>query len=189
MILTFIRHSKTLFEPNVEAVRWVLSDKGVELATELSANSKITSLDIIYCSDQNKALETAVILAKPNRIAIRVEHDLTELTSITNKFIPDDQSFESMVKDLHTGKVDRLNDGESIAEGLARFTACIEKIVALNSVCSNIGIVAHGNILSIFASVYEQRSSYEIHKVIQMPDIALFDWDKKEFISTFSNLS
>lgn len=181
--LVLIRHSKTLFEPEIPNVQWILSDTGQELAGLLALHGLVKGLGVLYASDQTKALETAVILARPNRHIIRVMPELTELTSITKKFF---ENFEETVKDLHEGRIEMINGGEKIDEGRTRFNMAVEKIANETEYVENVGIVAHGNILSIFASQYEDRPSYDIHHALGMPDIAVLDWSSKTFDIKFS---
>lgn len=184
MILTLIRHSKTVLEKEVPNLLWKLSDEGISLAIELAQSEVINGVEIMYSSLQTKALQTTLLLAKDNHIPIKTHSDLTELTSITNKFIED---FETTVQSLYRGEVERVNDGESISEGQIRFNAAIEEIIETEQGKDNIGIVAHGNILSIFAAQYTDKSAYEIHKTLKMPDVAIFDWDTKKFIKFFGD--
>ncbi len=182
--LVLIRHSKTIFEKDVPAVQWILSDGGQVSASKMATLDLVASLDMLYCSDQTKALETAVLLARPHRHPIRVMHELTELTSITKKYF---DPYEETVLALYTGKIENINGGESLAEGLARFITAIQKIADETPDMENVAVVAHANILSIFASQYDGRTAYELHEVIQMPDIAVIDWDTKKFSTKFGS--
>lgn len=182
--LVLIRHSKTIFEKEVPAVQWILSDAGQMSASNLAETDEVAKLDVIYCSDQTKALETAVLLARPHRHQIRVLHDLTELTSITKKYF---DPYEETVHALYFGDIENINGGESIAEGLARFSAAINAIADETPDKDTVGVVAHANILSIFASQYDGRTAYELHEIIQMPDIAVLDWETKLFDKKFGD--
>jgi broad specificity phosphatase PhoE len=189
MLITLIRHSKTIIEAETHALNWVLSDKGVEFAEALSQNDEIKNVNILYSSLQNKALETAVIIAKPHRIPIRTDDRLTEVTSITNKFVADPVEFERNVHDFQTGLIPRINGGETVKEALDRFNKAIEDIIKREEGKQNIGIVSHGNMLSLFSAQFINKTSYEIHKTIKMPAIAILDWDEKKFIKFFGELT
>ncbi|MBD3280100.1 hypothetical protein GF389_01070 [Candidatus Dojkabacteria bacterium] len=181
MKITFVRHSQTILQPEVPNPLWQLSDEGIQLSQELSKNGAIKDLDVIYSSLQTKALQTTLLLAKDNHIPIKTHSDLTELTSITIKFFSD---YEEKVKALYTGEIDQINGGETIEEGKTRLNKAIEEI-ANTEEPENIGIVAHGNILSIFASQFVDKTAYEIHQQIQMPDYAIFDYDAKKFLKFY----
>ena len=182
MLITFIRHSKTKFNKDISSLLWQLADEGIALAEELSNRSEIKDIDVLYTSQQTKALQTTLILAKDNHIPIKTEPELTELTSITNGYIED---YEGEILKLFSGKIDRINKGESIEEGKKRINNTLKDIINKEKHCKNIGIVSHCMILSIFASQYIEKNWYEIHQRMQMPDLAIFDWDNKKFLKFF----
>ena len=183
--LVLIRHSKTIFEPKVPNPQWILSEDGQELAKKLAETDVVGRLGVLYTSDQTKALETAVLLARPHRLSIRVKHDLTEVTSITKKFF---DNFEATVEAFHNGKIERINEGESVAEAKSRINEALEAIANETKDVEMVGLVAHGNILSILAAQYEDRHSYDIHHHLSMPDIAILDWSTKTFDIRFGDL-
>jgi hypothetical protein len=51
-----------------------------------------------------------------------------------------------------------------------------------------IAIVSHCNILAIFSSQFSDKSSHDIHRSMSMPDVAILDWDKKEFIKFYGEI-
>jgi broad specificity phosphatase PhoE len=77
MNFILIRHSKTDRNPQAPITCWGLADEGVQLANELSQKDVIKNLDVVYASFQTKALETAVLLAKPNATPIKADDNLT----------------------------------------------------------------------------------------------------------------
>ena len=182
MKLLLIRHSRTKFEPETPNEQWVLSEVGVDKAEEFARRPELAEIEIIYTSMQLKALATGLKIAEQLRIPMRADHGLTELTSITNGFIP---NYNEAVAELYAGEVERINDGETLTEGLARFDEAIERIVSSHADLGRIGIVAHCNVLSLYASQYEQRTAHELHSTMGMPDLAILDWESKEFDLTF----
>lgn len=184
MNIIFIRHSKTFIEPEKSITLWGLSDKGIELANALSKTESIKSLQVIYTSLQTKALETALYLAKPNGIPIRANNDFTEITSFTNRFIANKKDYEKNIFDFYHDNIRNIEYGETYDESLERFNKALEQILVdeeRNGI-DDIGIVSHGNILAYFTAQYSNKSSYELHELIQMPDYAIFDWKTKKFI-------
>jgi broad specificity phosphatase PhoE len=85
--IVFIRHSKSLVNPDIPIPTWGLSEEGVTLAKKLNELIQIRTLDVIYASLQTKAIETAVHVTKNTGIPIKVDNRLTETTSFTNKFV------------------------------------------------------------------------------------------------------
>lgn len=168
MKLIFIRHSKTTINFKIPITQWELSEEGKILAKELSYDERIKNVDLIYSSDQKKAIQTAEIIAQTNDIPMKIEPHLTELSSITNGII---ENFDEVVHDFNEGNIDRINDGETIEEGFERFNSAVNKIVKLNGDKKTIGIVSHGEILSIYLSKKLGKSINKIHENMKMPHL------------------
>jgi broad specificity phosphatase PhoE len=188
MKFVFIRHSKTHRNPQVPITCWGLTDEGIELARNLSRHDVIKNLDVMYASFQTKALETAVILAKPNAIPIKADDRLTEVTSFTGPFEKDFDVYTQNVHDYYADKLDRISGGETKLEALERFMIALESIATAEQDKEFVGIVTHGNILTLFSTQYKNVDSYGLHTQIKQPDLAVFDWGKKEFNTFFGEL-
>jgi broad specificity phosphatase PhoE len=188
MKFIFIRHSKTDRNFEVPILCWGLADNGIELAKELSGRDIIKNLDVMYASFQTKALETAVLLAKPNAIPIKADNGLTEVTSFTGLFEKDFDVYTKSVHDYYAGAIERIGAGETRAEALQRFNATIEVIAEAEADKEYVGIVSHGNILTLFSALYKDVDCYELHTKIKQPDVAVFDWNAKKFESFFGEL-
>ena len=186
MKLYLFRHSRTIIEPEVPTPQWVLSTEGVKRAQSLSENANMRPIEVFYSSLQNKALETTVIFAKPQRVPIKTHAGLAELTSITNAFLP---HYEETVQHLYAGTITTIHNGESFQEGLNRFHRTIEQIVRSEAGHDHIGIVTHGVILSLFAAQYAGVSASDLHHRIAMPDMAILDWETHEFLHFFGGVT
>ena len=185
MNFIFIRHSKTDRNPAVPFICWGLTAEGIELAEHLSQEEIIKELDVLYSSSQTKALETALYLAKPNGISIKVDPNLTEVTSFTIKYDADIDIYTKNVHDFYSGAIDRINGGETKAEALDRFNMSLEAIAKAERGSSDIGIVTHGNILALFTAQYKDVDCLDLHYKIKQPDVAVFNWKEKRFMSFF----
>lgn len=185
MQLTLIRHSKTTVNPEAPIPRWGLSPEGIELAEKLSHHPAIKELDVIYSSLQTKALETALYLAKPNYIPLRTHPGLTEITSVTNRFLPD---FEEKIKRLYCGELSRISKGETLLEARERFQETLQSITSWEEKVDNVGIVSHGNILAVFTARLSDQTPYQLHKQIQMPDFAVIEWETSKLLQPFGQV-
>jgi broad specificity phosphatase PhoE len=183
MKITLIRHSKTTIAPDIPNPLWSLSDEGITLAQELADNQYIKDIDVLYSSLQTKALETTILLAKPNVIPIKTHADLTEISSFTKKFFGAD--YQEKVHAFYTDQVARLADGETYQEALNRFNKAIEDIISNEQNCNNIGIVTHGNILSFYSAQFCNKTPLELEKSIKMPDMAILDTNINKFIKLY----
>lgn len=184
MKFVLIRHANTKAVANKYNPLWSLSEKGVVNATKLAPHPLLADIELIYTSNQLKAIHTGIIVAEHLGVFLKQRDDLTELTSLTNDWKED---YEGFIHAIYSGTIERHGNGESLAEATNRFTYALESIVTTESDKNVIGIVAHGNVLSLFASQFEDRTALEIHHQITMPDIAVFDWDTKTFSTTFGS--
>lgn len=184
MKLVLIRHSHTKVESERYNPLWSLSEKGVEKAHVLARHPLVQNIEVLYTSNQLKALHTGIIVASRLGVFMKQREDLTELTSLTNDWKED---YDGFIHDIYSAAIERHGDGESLQEATDRFTKAVEEIVATESDKDMVGIVAHGNVLSLFASQYEARTALDIHHAIQMPDVAILDWKSKTFDMTFGS--
>ena len=188
MKIIFIRHSKTDRNPEIPITCWGLSAEGIKLAQKLSENSVIKNISVIYSSFQTKALETAVLLAKPNALPIKADDRLTEVTSFTGPFEPDFDKYSKNVHDYYQGDLERISGGETKDEALKRFNLAIESISQVEYQNDSIAVISHGNILTLFSAQYKNVNCYELHTQIKQPDIAIFDFAEKKFITFFGEV-
>lgn len=191
MKVTFIRHGKTLVEPEKPIVLWGLSDAGIEGMKELSNHSVIRDLDVIYSSLQTKAIETSLYLAKPNAIPMNTHSGLAEVSSFTDGPFTTGKEYEDSIKDYYDGKIERIADGETIEEAITRFTSVVDEIVKFEEAAgkTNVGIVTHGYILSFITAPFCNKTPYELHHIIAKPDIAIVDWQIKQFLMPWGEVS
>ena len=184
----FIRHSKTDRNPQVPITCWGLTEEGIALAQELRNQDVIKKIDVMYASFQTKALETAVILSKPNAIPIKADNRLTEVTSFTGPFEKDFDTYTKNAHDYYADDIERIASGETKTEALQRFNSALESIAAAESGKEYVGIITHGNILALFSALYKDVDCYELHTRIKQPDIAIFNWGEKKFETFFGEL-
>jgi len=188
MLITLIRHSKTNPTGNIPIKQWGLTEEGILMAKALAKTDKIKSISVLYTSLQTKALETAVILAKDHGIPMKINDNLTEITSFTEKFHSDPEIYEQNTAAFYNGTLDRIENGETGKEALDRFNGAVEEILTEEKDKDNIGIVSHGHILTFFTAQFMQIDMYSYHKTIQMPDVAILDWNTKKFINVFNSV-
>lgn len=187
MNILFIRHSKSLINPDIPINTWGLSEEGVDLAKKLSNLNELKELDIIYASLQPKALETAILATKNIGIPIKIDDRLTETTSFTNKFVNLEQ-LEKNTKEYYSNENTSINNGETVNEALARFNTAINDIVTAEKDEKNLGIVTHGNILASFVVQYTKGDAFELVEKIRQPDVSVFNWETKQFTSFFGDI-
>ena len=63
MKIVLIRHSNTKVEPEKYNPLWSLSEKGVVAASVLAEHILVQDIDVVYTSNQLKALHTGIVIA------------------------------------------------------------------------------------------------------------------------------
>lgn len=187
MKMVFIRHSKSLVNPNIPITSWGLSEEGRILAKKLNSLSQIKTIEVIYSSLQPKALETAALATENLGIQIKTDNNLTESTSFTNKFVSL-KELEENTRKYYAEKILSIHGGETFVQAQERFAKALEEIVKKEQGKENIGIVSHGNILAGFVSQITRTDPFEIVEKIAQPDVAVFDWDRKQFVRFFGGI-
>lgn len=187
MNLVFIRHSKSLVNPNIPITTWGLSEEGILLAKKLGGIVQIRELDVIYSSLQTKALETAILVTKNAGIPIKTDNRLTESTSFTNRFVSL-EGLQQNTKKYYSDKNLSINNGETLEESLKRFMEALDDIIKTETDKNNIGIVSHGNILAAFSSQYIHQDPYQLVEKMRQPDLAVLDWGTKQFVMFFGEI-
>lgn len=188
MKIVFIRHSKSLVNPNIPITSWGLSEEGVELARKLNSIAQIKTIEVVYSSLQPKALETAVLATENLGIPVEKDNNLTESTSFTNKFVSL-KELEENTRKYYAEKTLSINDGETFVQAQERFWKALQGIVKKEQDKESIGIVSHGNILAGFVSQITSEDPFEIVEKIAQPDVAVFDWNTKQFVSGFGEIN
>lgn len=182
MRVIFIRHSKTVLDKIHSNLVWNLSDECIELANQLAKVEAIRNAEVLFTSDQTKAIHTTLLLAKNSFIPIRVVQELTETTSLTNGFF---ENYGARMHQWYTEQGHRINEGETREESLARFSTAVEKIVSSNPDKRTIGIVSHANVLSLYVGQFDTRGALGIHSTLKMPDYSILEWESKKLLKSF----
>ncbi|MFC1790075.1 histidine phosphatase family protein [Patescibacteria group bacterium] len=183
MILTLVRHSKTSPTGKIPIPLWGLSEQGIVSVKDFANKQIVKEIEVIYSSLQTKALETALYLAKPNAIPIKIHPGLTEISSFTREFFGSGK-YEQNVDDFYSEKIKRIANGETYQRALARFKRAIGEIIKVEEKNNrqNIGFISHGNILAFFSAQFCDQTPRQLHDLIRMPDLAVLNWDNKKFI-------
>ena len=98
--LVLVRHSQPRIERNVPAAEWRLSERGRRRAEAMAARLRGIRANLIWCSREPKAVETAEILGSALDIPIRVEDGLEEHHRGNVPFFPTTPELEQAVEEF-----------------------------------------------------------------------------------------
>ncbi len=148
--LYFLRHGKTKVDSSVPISRWILSEKGEAQTRELVDSGVFSSVEIIICSGEEKAYQTAKPIADALGKEIVCYDDLSELNRDAGGFL----SAEEYERTVESGLQHRdrsLHNWETAASALARFSKKIDELKKDYS-GKNILIVGHGITMNMYFS-------------------------------------
>lgn len=175
MQIVLIRHSVPEMRKDKPKSLWQLSKEGIKLARKLGDLSEVKDLDIIYTSGYTKALQTAIEVSRNNYIPVHINESFDEVAVFAEKFFIGEE-WERVRKDFFSGKG---NAEEALYQALERFEDGIREGMKYHE---KVGVVSHGALCAAFTSKYTNTDAMEIHSNIGLPDISVFDYDKKAFI-------
>ena len=139
MILSLIRHSETIVDPNRDPASWPLSGHGLAAARELAAESRWKTLSRLISSTEEKAISTAECLAAAAGVTLEMLSNLHEVYRPSFK-----EDYETRVARFFHSLNDSGDDGwETASQALNRARAFIEPL-SRDPAEGHIALVGHG---------------------------------------------
>ena len=127
----------------------------------LARQLETQSLAILYSSPEAKARQTGEIVGRKLGVNSLVFEGLQENDRTGFRFFENEVEWKRRFKDFFQQPTQRLIGNESANEALARFSEAVFRIVSRHS-GQNIGIVAHGTVISLFAAHHGDAAPFQI---------------------------
>lgn len=154
-IIYFITHPDVVKSPDVPVPRWPLSARGRERMTAMLARPWVAGIGAVYCSDEQKALDGAAILAGHQGLTPVVRPELGEVDRASTGYLPEAEH-AAAARQLFERPDDSVRGWETARHAQARIVRAVEKIEAevLRSspaiADAAVAIVAHGAVGTFF---------------------------------------
>jgi broad specificity phosphatase PhoE len=181
-VLALVRHSLPDVDPSRPAREWSLSAEGCRRARQFAACLAPYDLEVLACSEERKALQTAAIIGEELGLPVEVvpglhEHDRSGAVGL------DHEAFLDGVARMFAHPGERVFGAESADEARARFTSALGQLLARHP-GRNLCAVAHGTVLSLFVAEQEGSDPYTLWRglglpcafVLSRPDLRLTEW-------------
>ncbi len=146
----YISHPDVIKDPAVPVPRWPLSARGRQRMTAMLARPWVAGLGAVYCSDEQKALDGAAILAGHLGLSPRVRPELGEIDRSSTGFLPEAEH-AAAARAFFERPDESVRGWETARHARARMVRAVERILeqefAPESKVSNeadVAIVAHG---------------------------------------------
>ncbi len=146
--LVLVRHSQPEIEPDRLAATWRLSELGRRHAESLAARLGHYRADVIWCSREPKAKETAQIIGHALGLPLRVRDGLEEHHRRNVPFIQSAQEFEQAVEEFFSWPARLVLGSETANQARDRFTAAIEAVLQADS--EDAIVVTHGTVMALY---------------------------------------
>lgn len=143
----FLRHGETVKDPNIPAINWVLTDETQETLSKLVTESAFDNIEVIYSSNEHKAIKSAEPFAKKLDLSIQQQDGLEEV--YRGGAYLSDEEFKALKQTKLEDRDSNPDEGESSNAALKRFIAAMEEIDRSHQ-NKTILISSHGTILALY---------------------------------------
>jgi broad specificity phosphatase PhoE len=139
-------------------------------------------LDLIVCSDELKAVQTAAILGEELGVPVVVTRGLHEQTRDETVGM-DREAFQEAIARTFRHPGERVFGGESATEAHRRFGQALGRVLARHPQ-RRLGVVGHGTVLALFVAAQEGMDAYALWQslglpcvfVLSRPELHLIEW-------------
>ena len=182
--LYLIRHASPNVQPNVPAVDWTLSDRGIAEAERLGETARSWGLRALYTSTESKAKATALIVGEACGLGAAVVQGLEELRF--DEWIGNADAFSDAVKSI-------LEHPEAVVRGAERGSAAAARFAAAMQIVEQgdlpAAVISHGRVLTAYlAELLHLDDPFALWRSIPMPGWALLDLDAPRLVKEFHSL-
>ena len=141
--LVFITHPNVVISADVPVPRWPLSERGRERMRLGLRQPWVGSVSAIYCSDEQKAIDTASILARHLELPVTEVAALGENDRSATGFLPPPQ-FELMADAFFAQPDVSVRGWERASDAQRRIVDAVQRVAASDATDGLIAIVSHG---------------------------------------------
>ena len=146
--LYFLRHAETKVNLSKPAREWHITEEGARLARELSKSDKLSEIDGIIHSSEDKAKETAEIFAEGLEVQMYQLSGLDELAREHQGKLTEEE-YRDRVRRTVSDLESNVPGWESGSSALKRFEDAVRKVDIMFH-RKNVLIVSHGIVMTLY---------------------------------------
>jgi broad specificity phosphatase PhoE len=178
--LILVKHSLPDLKPGIPANQWLLSIEGCRRCHPLAEKLAPYNPEIMRCSQEPKAEQTAQIVAKALHLAVESYPGLHEHE---RRYVPflSKETLEESVRRFFEHPDQRVFGEESASEAARRFGGSINCLLAAFP-GTNLVIVAHGTVISLYISETCHIDPYNLWKRLGLPSFVVLSPSDAEII-------
>ena len=179
-LLILVRHSLPEMRPAVPASRWNLSPAGRERCLPLARKLENYCPDIVVTSIEPKALQTGSIVARSLGIPVTSafglhEHERGGMGPASR------EEFEALLAGFFAQPARLVFGRETALISLARFSKGLNSVLEKNP-SQNVVVVAHGTVISLWASGRICTDPFAFWKRLGLPSLVVFSLPDMKFV-------
>lgn len=148
MIGYYLTHPQVLIDPAVPTPRWPLSQKGRDRTKAILGKPWLKTLRRIVASDEQKAIDTASIIADAIGLEFEIGEHLGENDRSSTGFL-EPTAFETAADRFFADPWTSWNGWERAADAQARIVAAVDAVLAAHPVEQPILFTGHGAVGSL----------------------------------------
>ncbi len=171
--LILVKHAQPQIDPFMPAREWPLSPEGKLLCRTLANKLAAYEPDVIVSSTEPKAVETARIVAERLQRPFEIVEGLHEHDRSNVPFYSP-QVFDQSVATFFQQPTELVFGRETAAQARERFSRAIEGVLEKYP-DSNVAIVAHGTVMTLFVAAHAQIESFAFWKGLGMPSFVVME--------------
>ena len=173
--LILVKHSLPEIQENLPAREWKLSEEGRMRAGRLAERLIQYQPEILVSSFEAKALETAEIITKRLNVAFQVIDGLHEHDRSSTPYLSKGD-FENSIHEFFSNPDQLVFGTETANESHERFAQAIHFILESHP-NKTIVVVAHGTVISLFASRLTGLSDFLLWQELGLPSLVVMDME------------
>lgn len=142
-----ITHPDVVVDPSIPVPRWPLSPRGLERMRKLLERAWVREVGAVWSSDEQKAIDGAVVLADHLGLAPRQREDLGENDRSSTGFLVE-KEFQATADEFFARPDESVRGWERAADAQARIAGAIDAVAA-GETAAAIAVVTHGGVASL----------------------------------------
>ncbi len=165
--LVLVRHSQPEIERDIPAAEWRLSDIGRRRAESMAANLRGYRANLVWCSREPKAVETAEILGMALGVPTRIEAGLEEHHRDNVPFFPTTAEFGQAIDEFFSQPSRLVLGSETASQARDRFAAAIEAVLEADS--GDAIVITHGTVMSLYLAQVTDIKAMSFWRELRTP--------------------
>ena len=143
--LIFITHANILMNKNIPVPDWHLSELGCLRHIKFNQNKILSNIDLVFSSNEQKAIDGAKILSSFLKVDHLIEEDLHENDRSSTGFLPPEE-FQKTANLFFKNSETSIRGWEKAIDAQERIFNCTVSILNKQKNLKDIAIVSHGGV-------------------------------------------